>query len=209
MVLIPPFTAVGTFFLPDLCPGGCYLTVDKNVGDLIDWVCESIDCCEVLYRTFIYTPHLSVQHPVLWSCVHHLPECHAGLLTATMHAETSDPSYADCNTLLNNANGSALFEIASHGVDLQKLVIGKPGAASDTGDGGFIEPTALSQCIQQAVSQRWNAGVMAYQFPHADTQWIRAVRGSAFDSNQTSSASNGTFSVYTEHCRDQNILTFY
>ena len=29
---------VGPWFQPGFCPGGCYLTVDKTVGSLIDWV---------------------------------------------------------------------------------------------------------------------------------------------------------------------------
>ena len=28
---------VGPWFQPGFCPGGCYLTVDKTVGSLIDW----------------------------------------------------------------------------------------------------------------------------------------------------------------------------
>ncbi len=28
---------VGPWFQPNFCPGGCYLTVDKTVGSLIDW----------------------------------------------------------------------------------------------------------------------------------------------------------------------------
>ena len=28
---------LGPWFQPGFCPGGCYLTVDKTVGSLIDW----------------------------------------------------------------------------------------------------------------------------------------------------------------------------
>ena len=38
--------AVGPWFQPGFCPGGCYLTVDKTVGSLIDWVCAP---CLALY----------------------------------------------------------------------------------------------------------------------------------------------------------------
>ena len=81
---------------------------------------------------------------------------------------------------MNNAGGSSVFETAKSGVDLQKLVIGKPGALSDVTNGGFIDPAALGTCIQQAVAKGWNAGVMSFQFPNANTAWLQAVKGTAF-----------------------------
>ncbi|KAI9058744.1 glycoside hydrolase family 18 protein [Trametes sanguinea] len=129
---------VGPWFQPTFCPGGCYITVDKNVGSLIDW-----------YNIQFYN-------------------------------QSPSPGYEDCNTLLNSAGGSSIFEIKANGVDVNKLVIGKPGTTADITNGGFIDPATLNTCIQQAVSNGWNAGVMAFQFPHADTTWISTVKGNAF-----------------------------
>lgn len=46
--------------------------------------------------------------------------------------------------------------------------------------GVLIDPATLNTCIQTAVKGGWNAGVMAFQFPHADKTWISTVKGSAF-----------------------------
>ncbi len=56
-----------------------------------------------------------------------------------------------------------MFEIQKSGVDINKLVIGKPGTTADETNGGFIAPAALNTCVQQAVQSGWNAGVMAFQ----------------------------------------------
>ena len=87
---------------------------------------------------------------------------------------------------MNSAGGSALFEIVKSGVDINKLVIGKPGASSDA-DSGFIDPETLGACIRQAVQQGWNAGVMAFEVRNVNAMystqsalmesggWIRTV----------------------------------
>ncbi|KAI0820329.1 glycoside hydrolase [Trametes gibbosa] len=117
---------------------GAYLTVNKNVGPLIDW-----------YNIQFYNQGL----------------------------------YHDCDGLLNTAGapftGSALFEIAANGVELNKLVIGKPGSAADAND-GFIDPATLGTCIDQAKAKGWSAGVMVFEFPDADAAFIKAAKGSSF-----------------------------
>ncbi|KAI0665668.1 chitinase [Trametes maxima] len=91
--------------------------------------------------------------------------------------------YTDCEGLLNTAGapftGSSLFEIAKNGVDLNKLVIGKPGGAADAVN-GFIDPATLGTCVDQAKAKGWNGGVMAFQFPSADSAWIKAAKGTSF-----------------------------
>lgn len=97
--------------------------------------------------------------------------------------------------------GSSVFEIAANGVDLNKLVIGKPGAAADATN-GFIDPATLGTCVDQAKAKGWSAGVMAFQvcwrtclmssvevmltsdllsqFPNADATWIKSAKGTSF-----------------------------
>ncbi|KAI0633033.1 chitinase [Trametes polyzona] len=128
---------VGPWFSPGFCPGGGYLTVDKNVGKLIDW-----------YNIQFYN-------------------------------QSPSPGYEDCDTLLNSTP-SSVFAIQKSGVDVNKLVIGKPGTQADITNGGFIDPATLGTCVQQAVAKGWKAGVMAFQFPHADKAWLSAVKGSSF-----------------------------
>ncbi|KAH9932818.1 chitinase [Epithele typhae] len=119
--------------------GGAYVTINKNVGDQIDF-----------YNIQFYNQGL----------------------------------YADCDGLINTAgapfNGSALLEIPANGFDINKLVIGKPGAESDATN-GFIDPATLGTCVAQAKAAGWNAGVMAFQFPGADAAWVSAAKGAAFE----------------------------
>ncbi|KAI0334540.1 chitinase [Cubamyces sp. BRFM 1775] len=119
---------------------GAYVTVNKNVGSMIDW-----------YNVQFYNQHL----------------------------------YNDCDGLINTAGspflGSALLEIPSNGFELNKLVIGKPGAPQNANNGdGFIDPTTLGTCIDQAAAKGWNAGIMAFEFPGADVNWIKAAKGTTF-----------------------------
>ncbi|OBZ74604.1 hypothetical protein A0H81_05468 [Grifola frondosa] len=91
--------------------------------------------------------------------------------------------YTDCNGLLTTSGGqfpnSSIFEIASQNIPLSRLVIGKLGTTAD-GYTGFMDPQTLGTCVAQAQKQGWSTGVMAFQFPHADTTWITAARGSTF-----------------------------
>ena len=78
-------------------------------------------------------------------------------------AESPVPGYETCDSLINSGSGSAVLEIAASGVDINKIVIGKPGSAQDVTNGGYVDPAALSTCLAQAKAKGWNAGVMAYQ----------------------------------------------
>ena len=85
-------------------------------------------------------------------------------------------------------------------MSINKLVIGKPGSAADATN-GFMDPATLGTCVAQAKAQGWNAGIMAFevrsllfalwgadadalllcsQFPEADSTWISAAKGGAF-----------------------------
>ncbi|OCH85900.1 glycoside hydrolase family 18 protein [Obba rivulosa] len=91
--------------------------------------------------------------------------------------------YTTCTNLLTTSGGSypgsSLFEIASNGVSLDKLVIGKPGNSGDA-DSGYIAPATLAGCVEQAKNQGWDAGVMVWEFPDAAASWISTVRSEAF-----------------------------
>ncbi|KAM5540736.1 hypothetical protein V8D89_005767 [Ganoderma adspersum] len=91
--------------------------------------------------------------------------------------------YGDCTSLLTNSGGafpgSSLFEIPKHGIPLNKLVIGKPAGGADATN-GIMTPAALGQCVKQAKAKGWNGGVMVWQYPHADANWIRSAKGGAY-----------------------------
>lgn len=73
--------------------------------------------------------------------------------------------YTTCDNLLNTAGGdwpgSALFEIAAAGVDLNKLVIGKPGNSAGDADSGFIAPATLAGCVAQAKAKGWGEPLLS------------------------------------------------
>ncbi|KAF8588808.1 glycoside hydrolase family 18 protein [Ramaria rubella] len=94
-----------------------------------------------------------------------------------------DTEYTTCAGLLTESSStwpeSALFQIAANGVDLNKLVIGKPGNNQDASN-GFIPPATLAGCLRQAKAKGWNAGAMSWEYPDANATWIKTVRSQAF-----------------------------
>jgi len=91
--------------------------------------------------------------------------------------------YVTCAGLLTESSstwpGSALFQIAASGIELNKLVIGKPAETGDA-DNGFMNAATLATCIAQAKSQGWSAGAMVWEWPDAAAPWIKTVRGTAW-----------------------------
>ena len=83
-----------------------------------------------------------------------------------VNTQTNAILYADCDRLITKAGapftGTALLEIPNSGFDLNKLVIGKPGAVTDANN-GFIDPATLGTCIDQAKAKGWNAGLMFFE----------------------------------------------
>lgn len=73
--------------------------------------------------------------------------------------EEGTTEYTTCAGLLTASSSTwpqtALFQIAAGGVPLSKVVIGKPGLASDASN-GFIAPATLAGCVSQAVSEGWS-----------------------------------------------------
>ena len=66
--------------------------------------------------------------------------------------------YTTCHGLLTEASskcsGSALFQIAANGVDLDKLVIGKPARNVDAYS-GYMTIEKLAWCVSQAHERGW------------------------------------------------------
>ncbi|KAH7890780.1 glycoside hydrolase family 18 protein [Phlebopus sp. FC_14] len=91
--------------------------------------------------------------------------------------------YTTCTGLLTTSSSTwpntALFQIASAGVTLNKLVIGKPATTSDASN-GYMDPSTLAGCLQTAAEKGWNAGAMVWQYPDASAAWIKTVRSVAF-----------------------------
>ena len=54
-----------------------------------------------------------------------------------------------------------MFEIANNGVDLSKLVIGKPATASDATN-GYMNASMLATCLETAKKSGWGACNQSY-----------------------------------------------
>ena len=69
--------------------------------------------------------------------------------------------YTTCDNLLNTSGGdwpnSAVFEIAASGVELNKLVIGKPAQAAGNANNGYVAPETLATCLSEAKAKGWSA----------------------------------------------------
>ncbi|VDB96175.1 unnamed protein product [Peniophora sp. CBMAI 1063] len=95
-----------------------------------------------------------------------------------------DRMYTDCDGLINqsgsDAPNTAVLQIAQAGVDMNKIVIGKLGKASDADNGGYMSPSDIASCAKLARDKGWNGGVMSWEYPNADTNWITTARGSTF-----------------------------
>ncbi|KAN0073593.1 Glycoside hydrolase superfamily [Tylopilus felleus] len=91
--------------------------------------------------------------------------------------------YTTCDGLITASSSTwpetALFQIAANGVDENKLVIGKPAQQKDATN-GYMSTSALAQCVAQAHSKGWDAGVMVWEYPDAAAAWISSVRGKIF-----------------------------
>ncbi|KAF9240657.1 glycoside hydrolase family 18 protein [Melanogaster broomeanus] len=91
--------------------------------------------------------------------------------------------YTTCDGLLTTSSSawpnSALFQIAASGINLDKLVIGKPATTGDASN-GYMDPSLLAQCVYEASQQGWDAGVMVWEYPDAAATWIKEVRALAF-----------------------------
>lgn len=68
---------------------------------------------------------------------------------------------------------TAVFEIADNGVDINKLVVGKPVGPSGYASNGYIDPKTLHDMGCQAMRQRgWNAGFMNWMYAKDSEDWI-------------------------------------
>ncbi|KAH9940901.1 glycoside hydrolase family 18 protein [Epithele typhae] len=87
--------------------------------------------------------------------------------------------YTTCSGLITASSSTwpqtALLQIAANGVPMEKLVIGKPATTGDANN-GYIAPSTLATCVQQAKNKGWTGGVMTWQYPDAGTAWITTVR---------------------------------
>ena len=67
--------------------------------------------------------------------------------------------YTTCSNLLRSSSSAwpntSVFQIAANGVDLSKIVIGKPATAGDAGS-GFMDTSTLASCLSQGKNKGWS-----------------------------------------------------
>jgi len=104
-------------------PNGAYLTVNKEVGDMIDF-----------YNIQFYNQ--------------------------------GDTKYETCDELFTTSGGyfpgTAVHEIEKAGVDISKIVIGKPATPADATNTGYMHPDTFEKCIAE---DQFKTGFMTWQFP--------------------------------------------
>lgn len=89
--------------------------------------------------------------------------------------------------------GTSVKEIAVSGVDLNKIVVGKPVTSADASN-GWISGGDLNTMIHQAGNDLgWNAGVMGWVWndPNTCTSWIQAIYPGGSSSGGVSSSISG------------------
>ncbi|KAF7288409.1 Glycoside hydrolase family 18 protein [Mycena chlorophos] len=108
--------------------------------------------------------------------------------------------YTTCAGLLDTSSSawpeSALFQIAANGVELSKLVIGKPAQAGDASN-GYMDPGTLAGCLETAKGQGWDGGVMTWQYPDGDSAWIEEVRADSWPVGSSTGGGGGTSTTTT------------
>lgn len=74
------------------------------------------------------------------------------------HSEQSE--YTTCDGLLTKSSSmypkTSVFEIAASGVDLNKIVIGKPAVFHTDADQGVVPTNILAQCLSTAKGKGWS-----------------------------------------------------
>ncbi|KAI9328856.1 glycoside hydrolase family 18 protein [Obelidium mucronatum] len=88
--------------------------------------------------------------------------------------------YDTCETLFyasgNVFPGTSVFEITANGVELGKIVVGKPITRAGVVNSGFMEASDMARCFADARGKGWNAGVMGWQYTlDPSFQWISAL----------------------------------
>lgn len=74
------------------------------------------------------------------------------------------------------ASGTSVYEMAAKGIDLNKIVVGKPVTRGDVVNTGYIDVGPLAGMLRQGRSGGWNGGFMGWQFPSdVDGSWSKQL----------------------------------
>lgn len=95
-------------------------------------------------------------------------------------------SYGDCDSLMFKSRAlhhthTSVFELSElANITLDKIVVGKPAQLEGRFRDGYMTPQALAQCVELARKRGWSAGLMGWQYPHANSRWFNEAKGEAF-----------------------------
>ncbi|KAH8922440.1 glycoside hydrolase family 18 protein [Atractiella rhizophila] len=88
--------------------------------------------------------------------------------------------YTTCDSLLHTSAAiephTSIFEMAARGIDLNKLVLGKP-ASTGSASSGYVSPDVLSGCVAEAKASGYSAGLMVWQYPDQPVGYVNTVWG--------------------------------
>lgn len=128
--------------------------MNKQVGSKIDWVCtvpsDSIAFLTIFNSfSFSIIPNSTTVRPINA----------LDIISADYRHKEGTSEYTTCDGLLTASTSSnpksSVFEIEANGFDLNKIVIGKPGAQADATN-GQMDTGTLAGCVSQAKAKGWS-----------------------------------------------------
>ena len=90
--------------------------------------------------------------------------------------------YTTCDSLVVSAAknpGTAILQLVQAGIPQQKIVAGRPATPADANN-GYMPPSTVAQCLQQAKGKGWSGGVMVWEYPNGNAQWIQTARAQSW-----------------------------
>ncbi|KDQ20356.1 glycoside hydrolase family 18 protein [Botryobasidium botryosum FD-172 SS1] len=91
-------------------------------------------------------------------------------------------AYTTCETLNYHSGDpwpeTSVMQIAET-VGLHKAVVGKIATPKD-GTNGFMDDKTLAECLAKLKAKGWDAGAMVWEYPNADSTWIKTVRSQSW-----------------------------
>ena len=75
-------------------------------------------------------------------------------------------------------SNSAVFEIADNGVDINKIVVGKPVGPAGYASNGYVDPKSLNDFGCKALQERgWVGGFMNWMYAKGSSDYVNFGKG--------------------------------
>jgi hypothetical protein len=100
--------------------------------------------------------------------------------SSTCSTTTSTLQFTDCTSLITDSgstrSGVAIQQLhEQQGIPYDKLVLGKPISTAAQNNGGYMDPSALAQCVAQGKALGWSGSVMFWQWSASIVSACRVI----------------------------------